>query len=400
MIIFIKRRISVAINIFASSLFFLSIGFFFGFSELADEIFFILAIQSAVGIILQITWHVAIPMIYSKRNIRYKSIIISTALMNLMVLSVVYIGVTFFLSQEYSGFFNTYAAVFALFFQGHLFFKNLSLVVFSIKSHYIFDTLGYFLSFLFICTIFSMGEKNNINLNIFFIILICSWATIFICELYFYRNFLIFRYSNLVTRLSFMKGYKVRFSSLLFSAKDYVIPYILKEYAPVGSITIYSYSNKAALSIFQSLPLNIVNYFYSQENRISKKIDILFVYTARRALLSYIAASFFAILLLVSYYFFQNKYVLQSYFYLTIIAIVFLIYGIQAYEQMFARAAYYCKLYNVQFKADLINSFVFFAGCLLTFYYKSAVYSFLAALVAQSASLIIYKKGISSHYDT
>lgn len=398
MILFFKRKFLVVINIFASSAFFISIGFFFRINDLSDSIFLILTIQGAVGIIVQISWHVVLPMIYRKANGYYTSIIISTAIVNLLILNTIYIILASILSREYPSSFNIYAAIYAFFFQGHIFFKNLSLALSKISIHYNFDTIGYFLSLILYFSIFWICNKNNINL--FFIALIFSWGIIFLLELYYYKNYLTLKYSKLVTKKSLVSGYKVRFSSLLFSAKDYIIPLIIKEYGPVGSITIYSYANKFALSIFQTFPLNIVNYFYTHHNKTKVKIDIVFKNTAKRALMSYIFASFLFILLLTPfYYYFENDFHFKYYFYLIVISSVFIVYGIQSYEQIFARMTYYNMNYDIQFKADLNNSFVFFIGCLLAFYYKNPIYSLFGSAFAQFISLKIYKKGILNNYD-
>ncbi|HJV25099.1 MAG TPA: hypothetical protein VJ673_05395 [Aromatoleum sp.] len=382
-------------NIAASGLCFLSIGYLFGLSELSDTFFLILAIQSVLGALFQSIWHAAIPIVYDKSRGPEKSIIITTVLVNLMVGGGAYFGISFVLEGRYPAYLNGMGAIYFAIFQIHLFFKQLYLVDERLGSYYLIDALGYFLSLGFFVAL-AASDLVQPSLDALFGAMAFGWMVVLGADLFLNSMYLNFAYSKSYSLSLLRKGVAPRIASLLYSGKDVIVPICLRQYGADGFVTLYAYVARVALSLYQVIPLHIVNKWVSGiQGREALLSEPGLSRVAKKAAVAYLLACAAAsLVVLAGLPLLKNKRLemLWSPIALAMMVSVVIWLAIQSFEQPYARAKYLLQLYRVQIRADVLNFGVFCVGVVICVGMGSVVPTLAGLTLSQCVSLWVYRK--------
>lgn len=389
----IKSIFYPCLSLGASSIFFISIGSIYGLSKTSDLIFLTLTIVTTIGTILQISWYGFLPKLIStklKNNLAY---IISNSIFYCVILNLSPILIScLFENTHYliGGF------VYSLFFQMHQLMRNIFIYLEKVNYFYFFDFLGYSFNIITLVLLkyFLISPSNSL----IFLLLSLGWLLVNIIELYLLRIYLKF-FISLKPLFIFVAPTVIsRLASCGFILKDLLMALALNTFTPSGGLTIYTYLNKLATSVFQVFSIYKVNIWISGFKTIDK--NDLTINDIKK--ISFSSSIDYVIFLFITLIFF---YILASVFEINYsllwaaycILTSGLLYLIQSIEQPFARYVYINKLFSNVAKADSFNFtiyiLVYFIG-----YLNSNIYIILFGLIlSQIASLYIYISS-SKHY--
>lgn len=383
------------VNISASAACFLSIGVLFGFGHASDSLFLILAIQNVFGALSQAAWHAAIPLLFRKRLFNARRVIASTVLINLTSVNALYVLASLPLEQLFPAYFNRYGAGYFFFFQTHLFFKNFYLASGKLRLFYLVDVIGYFLSLIYFVVLSFFGYARGNLVDLLFLGMCCSWGIVALADYLLHRDCVAFVYGKWFSVYCARRGLRARFASLLFSAKDFMVPVALKLLGGEGLVTTYSYVNKIAISLYQVVPIHVVNQWFSTGRSRNQAFSLSAIRNlANRSLVLYffVVTLAFVTLFVLSKAFVVAKGLAVSKIYVfSIVVVVSVWFGVQSYEQAYARAVYFLGAYNVQATADFFNSVIFFCVFGIGMLTNSAIFALVGTVLSQLISLWIYK---------
>ena len=386
-----------AITTLLSGVCFLSVGVLFGFSETSDSFFLIVSIQGALGSLFQITWHSVVPLLYSRKAILVRSVIVSTTLANLLILGVAYIIAAWALEKDFSSYFNASASAYFLFFQLHIFFKQLCLTEGKLKQFYILDGVGYTAS-IFTLLLLSVADPRLHTLSNIFNALLFCWAGTCAIDCYLHRGLLKPVYSKRLSLISLRKGVTPRIAGLLYSSKDFIIPLVISQYSTSGTVTLYAYISRILLALYQTVSLHIVNIWISTPGILDSTCTMKKVKrTANRAILAFGSATTLVAFFLMVFFFLIQQDAVKALFTfqsMVICVALFILFAVQTFEQPYSRIAYLKRSFRTQIMADACN-FLFF---ILTVGIALSTGSILAVLIgatlSQVLSFLIYRHAV------
>lgn len=401
--IFVFKHTLPLITTFLSGVCFLLVGFLFGFSSVSDSFFLIVAIQGALGTIFQIFWHSVMPVLYTRRSLIFRSAIVSTTVVNILIFGVVYVFVSMVAEKYFSSYFNLSASGYFVFFQVHVFFKQMYLTEGRLVRFYLLDGVGYFLSIFGIIVLSMLDIKFQILSNIFNM-LFFAWAGTCAIDFYFHRNIIKPIYSKRLTLTSLRKGVAPRLAGLLYSSKDFIAPILLNQYLPSGAVTIYAYANRILLSLYQVISIHMVNTWVSTCDNLDSICTMASVRRiANRALVIFSGAAVLAILGVMAIFFLIRRNDIdvlltpQSWL---IFVVAFMLFAIQTFEQPYARISYLRQSFNTQIVADLSNFSFFFLAAGSAFLTNSATPVLLGIALSQMLSFCIYRYSVARLFES
>lgn len=386
-----------AITTIVSGVCFLSVGVLFGFSETSDSFFLIVSIQGALGSLFQITWHSVVPLLYSRKSIPFRSVIVSTTLINLLILGIAYLILAWTLENSLPSYFNTSASVYFLFFQLHIFFKQLYLTEGKLKQFYLLDSVGYTASIITLLLLSIADPRLHTLSNIFNALLFC-WIGTCAIDCYLHRELIKPVHSKSLSLMSLRKGVAPRIAGLLYSSKDFIIPIVMNQYSPSGTVTLYAYISRVLLALYQTVSLHIVNIWISTPGSLDRTCTMKKVgRTANRAMLAFgSATTFVAFCLTVFLVLIQRDavkvlFTLQS---MSICVALFILFAVQTFEQPYSRIAYLKQSFRTQIMADTCNFLFFLLTVGVALSTGSVLCVLFGATLSQVLSLLIYRRAV------
>ncbi|MDT7464569.1 O23 family O-antigen flippase [Citrobacter portucalensis] len=374
------------INLAASTLFFFSIGTLFGINGKSDFILLTITVYTTVGTILQISWYGLLPRLTTSKSQKFTAIIISNAilycflanLLPFMMIPVHGINYIFFAGCSYS-----------LFFQLHQLIKNIYIYIGKLKAFYLFDAAGYFLN---IVALFLIRDNiTNLGYNHIFLLFSAGWCIIVMTELIFMRAFLCFNFSIKPLMTCVVPTWKTRVANSGFIIKDLLASYALNLFVPGGGLTVYAYTNKVTIAIFQLFSQYKVNKWVGmvREKGLNniKANDIKKISIQSSFDYSFFLVFTFIFLLVPFIYFKINIDILWA---AICVLNSSLLYLIQSIEQPYARYVYMSKMFG---KIAIVDGANFITGLFIFMigYYLHNIYIVLFSMVfAQFVSLYLY----------
>ncbi|EPV3841444.1 O23 family O-antigen flippase [Morganella morganii] len=389
----IKTIFYPCLSLGASSIFFISIGSIYGLSKTSDLIFLTLTVVTTIGTILQISWYGFLPKLASTKSKNNLTYIISNSIFYCAILNSIPILISYLFKD------TTYLIggfIYSLFFQMHQLMRNIFIYLGKVKYFYFFDFLGYSLNMITLVLLnYFLSSPSN---SLIFLSLSLGWLLANIIELYLLRIYLKF-FISLKPLFIFVAPTVIsRLASCGFILKDLLMAFALNTFTPIGGLTIYTYLNKLAISIFQVFSIYKVNIWISKFKTINKN-DLTIDDIKKISFSSSIDYIIFLFITLIFFYILASAFKINYSLLWAAYCILTsgLLYLIQSIEQPFARYVYINKLFSSVAKADFFNFtiyiLVYFIG-----YLDSNIYLILFGLIiSQIASLYIYTSS-SKHY--
>jgi hypothetical protein len=401
--IYIFSHALPAVSTFISGIFFISIGLIFGFSNTTDSFFLILSIQGIIGIVFQICWYSLIPLLYSRKPFFFRSVIVSTAIANMLMLGVLYIFLGWSLEEKFPSYFNLFASTYFLIFQLHIFFKQLLLSEGRLKPFYLLDIVGYTAS-LIALLLLSTADSRLHTLSNIFMALTLAWGGVCVVECYLQRKLLKPVYSKKLSLVSLLRAIVPRIAGLLYNTRDFIIPLLLHLYTPTGTVTLYAYINRFLLALYQTVSLHIVNIWISSLTGLSGHCTLKNVRkTAVHATLAFVCSTTLAVLVLGIFSLISQADKIngaitsQSVF---IFFAVFTLFTVQTFEQAYSRLVYLKQYFDTQVKADICNSLIFLLAAAFSFSIQAILPMLIGAVFSQALSFLIYRHKVMRVFES